>query len=89
MLAIFQLAMIDDTFAERWREIRATAVGTIVDGVMKAQKLGFDLCCSSCGQSEDLYDDESNYHEMFCPNNPELEQNRETAARWAEKQKDG
>jgi hypothetical protein len=61
----------------------------LVKNAREAQKLGFDICCSSCGQPFDLYDEDENYHEMFCPNNPDLEQNRETAHRWAEKQKEG
>lgn len=54
--------------------------------VREARQLGFDLVCVDCGQIYDLNDEEENYHEMFCPRNPDLEENRKIARDWAEKQ---
>lgn len=55
--------------------------------VREARGNGFDLVCAGCGNSIDLDDDEP-FHEMFCPHNPELEENRKIARTWAAKQEE-
>lgn len=41
LVGVFQVAMIDDRFAERWREIRMSGIVTMADGVRRAQAQGY------------------------------------------------
>ena len=41
LVGVFQVAMIDERFAERWREIRLAGIETIADGVRRAQDQGY------------------------------------------------
>jgi AcrR family transcriptional regulator len=41
LVGVFQVAMIDERFAERWREIRLVGMETIADGVRRAQSQGY------------------------------------------------
>ena len=41
LVGVFQVAMIDERFAERWREIRLAGIVTIADGVRRAQDQGY------------------------------------------------
>jgi hypothetical protein len=52
--------------------------------VREARANGFDLCCSDCGSG---IQDDSDGHEMFCPQNPDIDENVERAERWAAKQR--
>jgi AcrR family transcriptional regulator len=41
LVGVFQVAMIDERFAERWREIRLAGIETIADGIRRAQRQGY------------------------------------------------
>jgi AcrR family transcriptional regulator len=41
LVGVFQVAMIDERFAERWREIRLAGIETIAGGVRRAQDQGY------------------------------------------------
>jgi AcrR family transcriptional regulator len=41
LVGVFQTAMVDQRFAERWRQIRLDGIETIRDGIERAQSQGF------------------------------------------------
>ncbi|MEO6156616.1 MAG: TetR/AcrR family transcriptional regulator [Ilumatobacteraceae bacterium] len=41
LVGVFQVAMVDESFAERWREIRLEGIVTIREGIERAQARGY------------------------------------------------
>ena len=41
LVGVFQVAMVDDRFAERWRDIRVSGIETIKQGIDRAQAAGY------------------------------------------------
>lgn len=41
LVGVFQTAMVDERFAERWRVIRLVGIETIRDGIVRAQQQGY------------------------------------------------
>ena len=41
LVGVFQVAMVDDRFAQRWRDIRVSGIETIKQGIDRAQAAGY------------------------------------------------